>query len=81
MDSLKEKKEILEKANYRYHFNRSVYFNRDDKIIFSLEAIEDHDTDWLTNIIQNKKSDTWSLFFNETPSKKIEDEIKRELGE
>lgn len=80
MSNLKKKKEILEKANYRYHFNRSVYFNRDDKIVFSLEAIEDNDVVWLTNAIKINKSDEWSFFFNEMPSEKIKDEIKKELG-
>lgn len=71
MSDLKNKKDILEKANYRYHFLRSIYFNIDDKKIFSLEAIEDHDTNWLlAKINKEKETDEWELFFNTTPSEK-----------
>ena len=55
MSDLRNKKEILEKANYRYHFMRSIYFNIKDKRVFSLEAIEDRDVDWLVNIINSTK--------------------------
>ena len=80
MTNSKQKKEILEKANYRYHFSRSIYFNRDDKIIFSLEAIEDNDLNWLNDRIKTvSKNSEWIFFFNADPSEKIKKEILQEL--
>ncbi len=82
MSDLKHKKEILEKANYRYHFMRSIYFNFKDKRVVSLEAIEDRDVDWLANIINKKKeTDEWEIYFSTTPpSEKIRNEIIAELS-
>ncbi len=80
MSNLKQKKEILEKANYRYHFSRDIYFNRDDKKIFSEEAIEDNDPSWLADRINSKSdSEEWCFFFNTDPSDKIKREILQEL--
>lgn len=80
MPNSKQKKEILEKANYHYHFSRSVYFNRDDKKIFSLEAIEDNDLNWLNDKIKMASEiNDWIFFFNEDPSGKIKREILQEL--
>ena len=80
MPDLKQKKELLEKANYRYHFSRDIYFNRDDKKIFSLEAIEDHDPSWLDDKIKAKPdSDKWCFFFNTDPSDTIKQKILKEL--
>ena len=82
MSDLRNKKEILEKANYRYHFMRSIYFNIKDKRVFSLEAIEDRDVDWLVNIINStKNSDEWEIYFSTTPpSEQIRNEIIAELS-
>ena len=81
MPNLGEKKEILEKANYRYHFSRDIYYNRDARKIFSLEAIEDNDLQWLSEKINAAtRSDQWEVFFNADPSENIKAEILRELG-
>jgi hypothetical protein len=81
MSDLKHKKDILKKANYRYHFDRSIYYNMDDKKIFSLEAIEDNDADWLLEQIKkDKETDVWVLYFNTTPSEKIRNEILAEFS-
>lgn len=80
MPNLKQKKEILEKANYRYHFSRDIYFNRDDKKVFSLEAIEDNGPKWLMDRIDSKPDNArWRFFFNDEPSEKIKKEILKEL--
>jgi len=64
----------------RYHFSRNIYFNRDDKKVFSLEAIEDNDPNWLMDRINSKSdSDEWRFFFNDEPSEKIKKEILNEL--
>ena len=81
MPDSKQKKEILERANYKYHFTRTIYFNRDARKVFSLEAIEDNDPQWLSDRINMAtRSDEWEFFFNTVPSDKIKTEILRELG-
>ena len=81
MPASKEKKEILERGNYKYHFSREIYFNRDSKKIFSLEAIEDNPSDWLREKINKAKTnDEWEFNFNATPSETIRKEILKERG-
>ena len=81
MSKAKEKKEILEKANYQYHFSRMIYFNRDTKKIFSYEAIEDHDPSWLNDAItEGGDLNEWRFYFNEDPSDEIKKDIVKELG-
>ena len=80
MSRSEEKKQILDNAKYVYHFNRDIYYNRIDKKILSLEAIEDNDPNWLNekiNEIINK--DEWYFYFNNPPSDKIKNEILKEL--
>ena len=80
MSSTKEKKEILENANYQYHFSRMIYFNRDSKKIFSYEAIEDNNLEWLNKSI-NERNDLneWRFYFNDEPSGEIKIDIVKEL--
>lgn len=81
MPNLRQKKDILEKANYRYHFSRDIYYSRDARKVFSLEAIEDNDPQWLSERINTAtRSDEWEFFFNTDPADKIKTEILRELG-
>ena len=80
MSRSKEKKEILEKANYQYHFSRMIYFNRETKKIFSYEAIEDNDPDWLEQTInEDHDLNEWHFYFNEEPSGEIKSDILKEL--
>ena len=82
MPKSKKKKEILENANYAFMFKRDIYFNRKDKKIFSLEAIEDNDPNWLIEKINVLENDgEWRFFFNNAPSEKLKKEILKELGE
>jgi hypothetical protein len=81
MRELSKKKDLLEKANYRYHFSRDIYYNRGVRKVFSLEAIEDNDSQWLSEKISAATvGDQWQFFFNDEPSEKIKAEILRELG-
>jgi hypothetical protein len=81
MRELSKKKEILENANYRYHFSRDIYYNRSARKVFSLEAIEDNDWQWLSEKIKAAAlSDQWQFYFNDEPSEKIKAGILRELG-
>ncbi len=76
------KKEILENASYVFIFKRDIYFNRKDKKIFSLEAIEDNDPNWLIEKINDSENDgEWRFFFNNHPSEKLKKEILKGLGE
>lgn len=73
---LPDKKAILNQYNFKYNFNREIYFNRSLKKIFSLEAIEDNNTQWLTNCIKTENvDDQWKFYFNAEPSDKIKEEI------
>ena len=80
MSGSAEKKQILDNAKYVYHFNRDIYYNRMDKKIFSLEAIEDNDPNWLNEKINEENNkDEWYFYFNNPPSNKIKNEILKEL--
>ena len=74
----KEKEKILREAQFHYHFERSLYFNRQQRKVFSIEAIEDHDVDWLRDRVQQQNpGDEWLFFFNTPPSDSVKIEIKK----
>ncbi len=80
MSRLQEKKQILEKANYKYNFNKDIYYNKSHKKAFSLEAIEDNEPEWLSgNINAEQDHDDWEFYFNTAPSDRIKKEIIKEL--
>ena len=47
---LSEKQRLLDEAGYVYDFDRSVYFNRNVKKLFSVEYIEDHSEEELQTL-------------------------------
>ena len=80
MAKSEQKKQILKKANYKYDFNRDIYYNQHDKKAFSIEAIEDHEPDWLNEkIVEKNVGDEWSFYFNTNPSAKIKKELIKDL--
>lgn len=82
MSSENEKMNLLKKAEYRYHFDRDLYFNKRDKVVFSIEYIEDNDKNTLSENIKNKSSkNDWIFFTNEPISEEIKEQIKREINE
>ena len=79
-DNRKEK--ILQKAGFRYSFERSLYFNRDSKKAISHEAVEDHDSDWLRNVIASpNETDTWQFYFNRSIPYATQRELLEFFGE
>jgi len=71
-----QKLELLKLNSFRYQFDRELYFNREKKKIFSSDAIDDHDLEWLTLKI-TENNDDLAIYFNEAPSADIVAELKR----
>jgi len=81
MSSLAAKKQILEGAGYLYHFSRMIYFNRNDRKIFSIEAVEDNDENWLKKCIEADNSEAqWKFYFNSPFSESVKQELIQELS-
>lgn len=81
MTENKTKKQLLEAANYQYNFTREIYFNRKDKKVFSQNAIDDNDEEWLSERLADPIKNDWSFYFNEGPGDKIKERILSELNE
>jgi alpha-L-fucosidase len=77
-----EKYEFLSEHGYMNHFDRGLYFNRDSKKLFSIEAIEDHDMNWLRKSVETLNTkQTWQLYFNQPISPESIKKIINEFGE
>ena len=75
------KKEILRNANYRYNFDRDVYFNQVTKKAFSLEFVEDHAEEEITRKIEeNTEGHGWRFYFNSEPSDGVKRVLESVLG-
>ncbi|MFH0925978.1 MAG: hypothetical protein V1872_10190 [bacterium] len=80
MSKSEQKQKILENGRYIYNYKRKIYYNRIDKKIFSLEAIDNNEPSWLDEKIGERKNNNgWHFYFNNAPSDKIKDEILKEL--
>ena len=75
------KQEILDEAGYRYNFDRMVYINRPAKKVFSIEAIEDHSAEWLSERVAEPTDGEWRFYFNEAPSAAVIQDFLVALGE
>jgi hypothetical protein len=62
------KEQLLKQAGYGYNFNRLAYINRRARKIFSVEAVEDHSAEWLSDKIAENNHGEWRFYFNEPPS-------------
>lgn len=75
------KRDILRQANYRYNFDRDVYFNPAAKKAFSLEFVDDKDED---EILRRIEEDTggrqWRFYFNIEPSEGVKRVLESVLG-
>ena len=77
-----QKISLLKQASFRYNFDRMVYFNRECRKVFSLEAIEDHDESWLRERLQEvEPSDGWRFYFNSQPTTAVQSELSAELDQ
>lgn len=75
------KKDVLLKADYRYNFDRDIYFNRKVKKAFSLEFVDDKpEEEILRRIGENTNGGGWTFYFNSPPSEGVKRELERVLG-
>ncbi len=77
MNGDKEKLDILKRNNYKYMFDRELYFNREARKIFSREAIEDHDVKLLKDRIEEENVSEVMIYFNGPVSEEIVEELKQ----
>jgi len=75
------KKDMLREADYRYNFDRDIYFNRGTKKAFSLEFVDDRDEKELAELIAaNSTGNGWTFYFNSGPSESVKRELESVLG-
>jgi len=75
------KKDILKEADYRYNFDRDIYFNRKAKKAFSLEFVDDKPEEELVRRIRESPSGAgWTFYFNSAPPEGVMRELERVLG-
>ncbi len=80
MPMLETKKDILEHSGYVYNFRRMVYVNRKARKVFSVEAVEDHNAEWLqAHIGEENGSQEWRFYFTKAPSDAVRRELVSEL--
>jgi hypothetical protein len=77
---MKMKNDILREADYRYDFDRDMYFNREAKKAFSLEFVADTPEPKLRNYINEEiNPQGWTFYFNSPPSESVQRELERLL--
>jgi len=82
MSDTKRKIEILKNEDYKYNFRREIYYKPQTKKVFSREAIEDHNPEWLyEKIHEDKNNDEWYFYLNDSDSvsEKIKNSVIKEL--
>jgi hypothetical protein len=81
MSELTDKERFLEHADYRYHFDRMIYFNRNTRRAFSLEFVEDNSLQVIQDLLgQPTPAQGWILHFNDAPSERVQRELIEALG-
>jgi hypothetical protein len=75
------KKDILLKANYRYNFDRDLFYNRKVKKAFSLEFVDDQSEEEIRRRIEEGTGGNgWKFYFNSPPSEGVKRELERVLS-
>jgi hypothetical protein len=75
------KEPILKAHGYVYNFDRMVYYNRTARKAFSVEWVEDHTEDELTQALAVPSApDTWQFFSTGSLSKSVVDNFLAELS-
>ena len=75
------KQDILREAEYRYNFDRDIYFNRKAKKAFSLEFVDDKSETVLRQRIQEPTDGSeWKFYFNSGPSEGVKRVLEQVLG-
>jgi hypothetical protein len=75
------KENILRDADYVYHFDRELYFNRGARKVFSAEFIADHREDEITRSIEEPGTGNgWMFYANSPIPASIQQELESVLG-
>jgi len=75
------KRDILRQANYKYNFDRDLFYNRQAKKAFSIEFVDDNREDVLARYIsENTNGNGWRFYFNSEPSESVKRELESVLG-
>ncbi len=77
MISDSQKLKVLEQYGFRYHFKRELYFSRDRRKIFSREAVEDHNSEWLKEKIEENNIHDIMIYFNGPVNVEMKNELKQ----
>jgi len=78
MGAEKSKETLLKSNGYRYNFYRMIYFNAEQKKVFSYEYIEDNSIELIQKKI-SEISNEWEFYFNMSVSDKVKEQILSEL--
>jgi hypothetical protein len=82
MTASQEKKAILERAGYRYNFDRMLYVHRGQRKAFSVEFVDDQPAARIQQCIDEPPTAAgWRFYFNEEPSEGIRRELQRVLDQ
>jgi hypothetical protein len=74
------KLQLLIDNGYNYMFKHGVYFNPNERKIFSAEAVEDNDIGWLQEKMNSPKSLVYKYYFIHPPCLELKIAIEKNLG-
>jgi DNA-binding sugar fermentation-stimulating protein len=84
MNNLNKKKLFLKNNNFIEIFENAVFINRELKLLFTTEAIEDNNLNQIEKIIENKRNEKikseWDFYFSSKPKEAIIKNILNKLG-
>jgi hypothetical protein len=76
----RQKYDFLAASGYVRHPRRLAFFNSESRKIFSLQAVEDHDVEWLkAGIAAPSAPVAWQLYFNEPATGEVLEDLRNEL--
>ncbi len=81
MATLDEKTKALEENGFIEIFTRDIYVNSSSRKVFSLEAIQDHDPEWLHACIKEPNpANEWQFYTTQVLDDKLKNDIIREIS-
>ena len=81
-DEFKKKIDMLRGNGYSFDWKREIYYSKETRKIFSREALEDHDLQWLEGCLSapNHPSE-WNFYFNSPPSEAVRSNLTHILSQ
>ncbi len=79
MTSDNRKHNILTANGYQYNFVRGLYYNKKTKKVFSDQALDEHDEDWLIDKINEKQGGEWKFYANLYFTKILMEDVLKDL--